>query len=218
MQWYYAQGDDQIGPIDDHAFHDLVRAGTVTPETPVWREGMATWLPYGQVSGKRQSTEPRKRLSLAKTPSGAPAGTGAQEPSEAAGDTPESEGALPAPPNFVGGETNVTTLVEPLFRAKGWIRLAGIMSLIGGILSAIGPGIVIAWLPIWIGLLLIGTSKLLAQAYEADDDIAMIGAMDKLRLVFKIYGIMTLIGLVLAAGIGILAALVIPAMMVGRMH
>ena len=51
MSWYYAENNDRKGPIDDTAFQDLVRAGTVRANTLVWREGMANWIPYSEVAG-----------------------------------------------------------------------------------------------------------------------------------------------------------------------
>ena len=51
MSWYYAENNDRRGPVEDAAFQDLVRAGTIKPETLVWREGMPNWIPYSQVGG-----------------------------------------------------------------------------------------------------------------------------------------------------------------------
>lgn len=45
--WYYAQGGQQLGPVDDGSFSELVAAGAVRPNTLVWREGMSEWRPYG---------------------------------------------------------------------------------------------------------------------------------------------------------------------------
>jgi uncharacterized protein DUF4339 len=36
-----------MGPIAQEQFDGLVRAGTITPDTLVWREGMSQWQPYG---------------------------------------------------------------------------------------------------------------------------------------------------------------------------
>lgn len=47
MSWYYAESNERRGPVDDAAFQSLVAAGTITPETLVWSEGMAEWTPYG---------------------------------------------------------------------------------------------------------------------------------------------------------------------------
>src|SRR5215470_14174312 len=49
MNWYYVNGAQQAGPVDDAQMEGLVRAGQVRPETLVWYEGMPNWLPYGQV-------------------------------------------------------------------------------------------------------------------------------------------------------------------------
>ncbi len=43
MQWYYSDGTNPIGPVDDAKFSELIRAGTVRRDTQVWREGMPGW-------------------------------------------------------------------------------------------------------------------------------------------------------------------------------
>jgi len=50
MDWYYAQGAERLGPLTEEQFQQAVGAGTVNSATLVWREGMAQWLPYGQVA------------------------------------------------------------------------------------------------------------------------------------------------------------------------
>jgi uncharacterized membrane protein len=50
MNWYYADGTKQVGPLTDADFESLVRSGTITPETLVWREGFPSWQPYRQVA------------------------------------------------------------------------------------------------------------------------------------------------------------------------
>ncbi|MFT5497574.1 MAG: putative RDD family membrane protein YckC [Kiritimatiellia bacterium] len=47
MQWYYEEDGERRGPIDEEGFQDVVLAGTIDPDTLVWKPGMATWLPYG---------------------------------------------------------------------------------------------------------------------------------------------------------------------------
>jgi len=51
MSWYYAEGQQQRGPVTDPELEELARAGTVRDDTLVWREGMANWQPYIQVKG-----------------------------------------------------------------------------------------------------------------------------------------------------------------------
>ncbi len=48
MEWYYAEGNQQRGPVDDAEFDRLAKAGTIRPDTLVWREGFANWQPYAQ--------------------------------------------------------------------------------------------------------------------------------------------------------------------------
>jgi hypothetical protein len=50
MSWYYADNNERRGPIEDAAFQSLVAAGTIKPETLVWREGMPEWTAYGKVA------------------------------------------------------------------------------------------------------------------------------------------------------------------------
>jgi hypothetical protein len=51
MAWYYAVGSERLGPVDDAAMGELVKSGTVGPGTLVWREGMAVWQAWREVSG-----------------------------------------------------------------------------------------------------------------------------------------------------------------------
>jgi uncharacterized RDD family membrane protein YckC len=53
MTWYYADAGRQIGPVEEPALDDLVRAGVVRDDTLVWREGMANWQPHGTARGPK---------------------------------------------------------------------------------------------------------------------------------------------------------------------
>jgi uncharacterized RDD family membrane protein YckC len=44
-KWYYSQTGTRVGPIEEDHFEELVMQGTVTPDTLVWRTGMADWQP-----------------------------------------------------------------------------------------------------------------------------------------------------------------------------
>jgi uncharacterized RDD family membrane protein YckC len=56
MNWYYVEQGKQAGPVSDEQFNALLQNGTITADTLVWREGMAEWLPCGQVQGLGAST------------------------------------------------------------------------------------------------------------------------------------------------------------------
>lgn len=49
MEWYYARGQEQVGPVSSEAFRDLVVQGIVREDTLVWNSGLPNWQPYGQV-------------------------------------------------------------------------------------------------------------------------------------------------------------------------
>jgi len=49
MSWYYVEQGKQTGPVSDDQFNALLQSETITPDTLVWREGMAEWVPYRQL-------------------------------------------------------------------------------------------------------------------------------------------------------------------------
>ncbi len=50
MNWYYATKDKtQAGPVDEAAIGHLLRAGTITAETLIWKEGMENWAPLSSI-------------------------------------------------------------------------------------------------------------------------------------------------------------------------
>lgn len=102
----------------------------------------------------------------------------------------------------------VTELSTPIFQAKGWMKLVGVLMIIYGVLVALSiVGIIIAWLPIWMGILLFQAASNAEQANMTGDQTALFTALSKLKTYFTIMGIMTLISIVMmilafALGIG----------------
>ena len=47
MNWFYADGDAQVGPVTQEEFNALVAAGKITRSTKVWHEGLPDWQDYG---------------------------------------------------------------------------------------------------------------------------------------------------------------------------
>lgn len=92
----------------------------------------------------------------------------------------------------------IKSVSSPLYGARGWIKLLAVVSLIYGILMAISIfGLIIAWLPIWLGVLLWQSTGALEQAYLAGDTERFIYAQKKLATWFTIMGIMLLLQLLL---------------------
>ncbi|MDX2186140.1 MAG: RDD family protein [Opitutaceae bacterium] len=49
MKWYYASNGGRQGPVSDEELAQLVATSVVTDQTLVWKQGMGTWQPYGEV-------------------------------------------------------------------------------------------------------------------------------------------------------------------------
>jgi len=113
-----------------------------------------------------------------------------------------------------GGTDDQTGMIKelsiPLYQCKGWMKLVGIMSIIGGALQVLTIiGIIIAWLPIWTGVLLFQSANAIEQAYLGGSQDAMTRSLSKLKTYFIIMGILTLIGIIvmiLAFSFGLLGA------------
>ena len=98
-----------------------------------------------------------------------------------------------------GGEPIIRELSTPLYEAKGWIKLVGVLSIIGGVLYIISIwGILICWLPIWMGILLLKVAQSAEEAHRSGNRADFSTAMAKLKTYFTITGILALIGIVIA--------------------
>ena len=100
-------------------------------------------------------------------------------------------------------DTNSATirdLSQPLAAGKGWIKFVGIVNIVMGVLTALSIiGILWAWIPIWVGVLLMQAGGAVERAQMAGDEGALRQALDKLRVYFVIQGVLIIIGLVLMA-------------------
>jgi hypothetical protein len=105
----------------------------------------------------------------------------------------------------------VRELGLPLLESKGWIKFLGVVSVIQGIVVAFTlVGLIIAWLPIWIGVLLYQSASILERAHLTGDRATFSAAMAKLKTYFMIQGILTLLGIIaaiIALSLGLMGAL-----------
>lgn len=51
MSWYVRRGEHEIGPLGEDALRALVGTGRITPETPLWREGLSDWTAASELPG-----------------------------------------------------------------------------------------------------------------------------------------------------------------------
>jgi uncharacterized RDD family membrane protein YckC len=49
MNWYYAEGNQQKGPVSEAEIDQLFQRGQITGATLIWKEGMANWEAYSSV-------------------------------------------------------------------------------------------------------------------------------------------------------------------------
>ena len=87
----------------------------------------------------------------------------------------------------------------------GWLKFLGIVNIVSGALSVLSLwGILIAWLPIWLGVLLLQAANRITNARFANNQGELVQMMDKLRLYFVIQGILIIVSVV----IGIIAIII----------
>jgi uncharacterized RDD family membrane protein YckC len=65
VKWYYAEGQEKVGPLVQQEFERLIGKGTITPGTLVWLKGMAGWQPLAEVlDDKKSPAVDQKELSI----------------------------------------------------------------------------------------------------------------------------------------------------------
>ncbi len=113
----------------------------------------------------------------------------------------------------VAGGVDFRAVIEPLAHRRGWLVFFAVINFIYGGLAAISiVGLVVAWLPIWIGVLLIKSSNAFRDAMESGDAERGRAALASLSTILLISGIMTIIGM---AMYGVVLALVLTGAIAG---
>lgn len=103
-------------------------------------------------------------------------------------------------------DATIKELSVSLYQAKGWMKLLGVVMMIQGVLSAITIfGIVICWLPIWLGVLLFKAAGAIEGAQLTGNKQMFMESMAKLKTYFVINGVLMLIAVVFV-GLSLLLA------------
>ncbi|TFH85971.1 hypothetical protein EQG41_14120 [Billgrantia azerbaijanica] len=96
-------------------------------------------------------------------------------------------------------QASLRDLIEPLYRGKFWMQLTGVMLILSGIMTALSIiGLIVAWIPIWAGVVLMQAAGAAHRVYTGSDAHEMKYAMGKLKTYFTIFGVLILIYLILA--------------------
>ena len=90
----------------------------------------------------------------------------------------------------------VKELQDSALRMTGWLKFVGIVTIISGALAALSViGIIFAWIPIWLGILLMQAAARAENARLSENPQELVQMFDKLRLYFLINGVMIILGL-----------------------
>ena len=94
----------------------------------------------------------------------------------------------------------------PIFQSKTWLKLLGVVMIIQGIITAFTIiGIVICWLPIWLGVLLFQAAGAVEGAQLNGSKMHLLMALSKIRMYFMINGVLMLIMIIFVV-IGIIVS------------
>ena len=96
----------------------------------------------------------------------------------------------------------VQELSLPIFQARGWLKFLGVLSIISGVGTALSiVGIIFAWLPIWMGVLMFQAGSSIESAGQFGDKFAFLRSLGGLKTYFMLQGILTLLAIVLTLSI-----------------
>lgn len=94
----------------------------------------------------------------------------------------------------------VANVMRPLDDAAGWMKLIGTLGIIYGVLIALTiVGLIIAWLPIWMGILINRAANESRAASVSGDEARARAATQSLSTMFKVQGVLVLVGLLVWA-------------------
>ena len=109
--------------------------------------------------------------------------------------TPNYAPPVPAPQDT----RTIQELSAPIYQARGWLKFLGVLSIIGGVMQALSiVGIITAWLPIWMGVLMYQAGSSIDSAGQFGDKFAFLRSMGSLKTYFVLQGVLTLIGIIVA--------------------
>ena len=110
---------------------------------------------------------------------------------------PFASSPVPVEPS-VPGAANPLDIVEPLYRAKVWLRILGIANIVIGAIYALTIiGIIVAWLPIWLGILATGAAAKIDQGFQSSSPETAKQGVANLATAITIMGVLMLINIAL---------------------
>lgn len=87
---------------------------------------------------------------------------------------------------------SASELARPLYESLLWIRLfAACLIFYGALITVTGVGVLVAWVPMWIGMLLLIVSRVVKTAYKKNDERALVRSLVHLKTIFTILGLLS---------------------------
>ena len=103
-------------------------------------------------------------------------------------------------------------VIEPLHRARKWMKFLAVLLFVAGALNALSViGLLVAWIPVLIGVLLWQAASALTDGHPTADVDRLRRSTEKLRHVFMTYAVLAVVALIgfgLLLGLGLVAAIV----------
>ncbi len=91
----------------------------------------------------------------------------------------------------------VQEMSMPIYQAHGWLKFLGSLSIISGVMTALSVvGIIFAWLPIWMGVLMFQAGSSIDSAGQFGDRFALLRSLGNIKTYFVLQGVLTLIGII----------------------
>ena len=220
MEWNYIDLSGQQVAFDETLLGDLVKGGTIQAETLLWNETMSDWQQaaalfpawFPESYSEPPVMESFEDIPAVPSPDSSPAA--AEEPAPAVAPAPvvsrasapvSRELAAPKVKTHRAPVASVTKLRETvkdfasyLSANAFWMKLVGVISIVGGALLCLSVvGILVGWLPIWLGVLLFkgASCAQTAEVTGREEDLAE--SLYRVGLYFKIQGILMIVVIVL---------------------
>jgi hypothetical protein len=90
----------------------------------------------------------------------------------------------------------IKEISAPLYEVKGWLKFLGVLSIVYGALMVLTIwGIIICWLPIWMGVILLKAGTSVDVAYQSGDKAQLMTSLGKLKTYFTVAGIAAIVAL-----------------------
>ncbi|WOO41231.1 DUF5362 domain-containing protein [Rubellicoccus peritrichatus] len=200
MDEYHIVGGDgnEYGPVSADEIRSWVKQGRANAQTMAGKNGGAK-MALGTFAEFASCFSPAPQ---AASPTSVP------QPNYGSGVSPSPMASAPGATAGGGyGQSNETrdtvmNIMEPLSSAAGWMKFLAIMFFIAGGFNVLSIwGIIFAWLPIWMGVLMWKAATRARATMIDGSELTAESAMASLKTYFTLMGVLMLIYLVVIVGL-----------------